>query len=139
MNQMQSARLVAGALAIVACSLLLAGCGGCRSATHVPNDEEKVNELVSHVADAASSSASFTALFAPGAAPNEQERARYGKFSYRAPDASISGDNATATVDIISPFTDQPVGNAEWTCVKQNGQWLLQTAPLPADLKQPSP
>ena len=112
-----------------------AGCGG--PAKHIPNEEEKVRELISHVADGASSQKSMATLFAADAAPAETERPRYSKYSYRAGVPKITGDSATTVVEFLSPFTDKPVGQAEWSCVRDGERWKLKSAPLPADLPIP--
>jgi hypothetical protein len=122
--------------AIVLATMALCGVvSGCGDGVHVPDQEELVGDAVSHMADASATPESFAALFATGAVPAEKERPRYRQYSYKAAAPKVTGETATAEVSIISPFTDQPVGSAEWTFVKQQGKWLLQSAPLPAELK----
>lgn len=108
--------------------------GGCGPGEYEPTSEDRVTEAVSNVADAAGDPTSFQELFADGAAPPEDQRTAYGKYSFDAIDIAIVDGTATVKVDIISPFDDKSVGESTWTCTQVAGQWRLQSAPMPESL-----
>ena len=107
---------------------------GCGSGEYTPGNDDMIAEAVSHISDAAAEPESFQALFVDGTAPPEAQRKRYRKYTFDAADVAVAGDTATVQVSIISPFDDQSVGEAEWTCARAAGQWRLQNAPLPDSL-----
>jgi hypothetical protein len=107
----------------------------CSSGDYEPDHADLVTEAVSNVSDAAGHADSFRAAFVEGAAPPEEQRRQYGRYSYDATDVAIVSDKATVRVIIISPFDDQKVGEAEWTCEFKAGKWRMQKASLPASLQ----
>lgn len=122
--------------ALLAC-IVIAGCVGeievDRNATL--SDADLVAELVSNMSQACGTPGEFKAIFVAGAAPDESQRSRYSPYLYDAPDADVSGENATAMVRVEKMMDDSLVGEVEWEAVKVGDEWKLKKAPLPAGAK----
>ncbi len=116
------------ALALLTAFVLLPGCG---PSEYQPSEEDRVVEAISGIADATATEESFQAAFATSSPAPEDQRLTYNEFSYDASNVVITGETATATVDVISPFTDESIAQVEWTCQREGGVWKLHTAPLP--------
>ena len=86
-----------------------------------------------------SSAEEFALLFVEGKAP-ESERERFLKYSsFHAEPGDVvlddSGTSATVTVQLRDSGR-KPVGDkVEWKVVKKDGDWKLESAPLPAAAK----
>src|SRR5262245_6867940 len=110
------------------------GCGGGRDG---PPPQTDAGDLIQHVRefdDRKDNAKSFAAAFAQGAAPAEPQRRRFAKFSFVpviAVKPTVQGDTATVKVQVRDGATEKPVGDVDWTYVKEGGQWKLKAAPLP--------
>lgn len=115
--------------AVVLLVAVLEGCGGGQpEATH----KDRLAGLVSGVADAAGQPDAFQALFVDGAAPPDAERANYESYMYSVTSAKISGDSATATVEVRRVADGQVLGTVQWAAARaEDGGWRLESAPLP--------
>ena len=110
-------------LVVVVCSLI--GCGPTE-----PTDGEKVMFAISNLPDAARDAESFHEFFTEGAAPNESDRPHYSKYVFHIGETKVSGESATATVNITD--TDGvSLGEQPWAFVLEDGEWKITSAPLP--------
>jgi len=108
---------------------------GCSSKPDGPpvGDDAVLRNLASQMPDNSGNAKSFKAFFATGATvPDEAARARYKKLYFKAVGSpSINGDTATVKVEVRDDDIPQPLGQVDWTFVKENSQWKVKTAPLP--------
>ena len=122
-----------GLLALVACpilalALLAAGCGGGQPSA---SDTDRLVGLVSALSDAAKDADACKKLFAADAAPKDADRARYARYNYELKSSQPSGEQCTLTVAVRDVGSGKELGEAQWTAVRVDGQWKLQSAPLP--------
>ena len=102
--------------------LLLVAVAGCGSdGGDEPTDKDLVWRVVSDMSDVKSRPQAFQALFAEGAAPPESEREKYRPCMFRTVSVEVTGDTATMTVRVKDGTTDEILGEAEWTAVREGG------------------
>jgi hypothetical protein len=104
---------------------------GCGDKPKPPSEDARVIGLVTGVGEAAGSPDAFKSMFAEGAAPSEQERQKYRKYSYEVKSHRVSGDTATVTMNVKDVAPGSPVGEKDWTCVQTSNGWKIKEAPLP--------
>jgi len=120
---------------ILVCAAI--GFAGCRSATTPvgpPKEEEAVlRNLVTQMPDASRRPDSFRAFFTADATiPADAERARYAKLYFQTVGApTIKGNSATIKVSVRDDDSPNPLGQMDWTFVKEGEQWKAKSAPLP--------
>ena len=100
-----------------------------------PPDGEvaQLRNLVTQMSDSSSNPNTFRAFFSKDATvPPETQRTRYQKL-YFSPVAApvIKGDVATVQVSVRDDDLPNPLGQVEWTFVKEGEQWKAKSAPLP--------
>ncbi len=105
--------------------IAIVGCGGDGGAS-----SKEVSQFICGVADVMDNPATFDTVFATGATPVESQRANYRRYTYWTNDVDVSGDSATADVE-ISDFSDKVVATLQWTALREGGNWKLKDAPLP--------
>ena len=131
-GRLLSALLVVSVLSAPA----LIGCGGgsIDPQEAVLSERGKFAELVGTVAEGADDANRFEPLFAAGAAPSVDERAKYGAVRcWLEGEPEITGDSATLTVTIEEKSdTGEALATREvtWTAVKEDDQWKLKDVPL---------
>lgn len=115
-------------------AMLLALGFGCSSPPIDETDTGQVKNAVYDMADAASDPDRFETLFVDGAAPDDATRQKYAGLSYNPiGEPTISGDEATITVEFIRE-DETPVGTQqEWKVKKVGDTWKLSEAPLPPE------
>ena len=96
-------------------------------------DTAVLRNLVTQMGDASRGSDSFKAFFAKDAAvPADAERVKYSSLYFNSVgDASIKGDSAVVKVRVTNDESSTPLGQVDWTFVKEGEQWKLKSAPLP--------
>jgi len=107
------------------------------------SESQVVNATVAALGDAAMSEESFASVFASGAAPSSREA--YATCNYEVIGTpSISGEDATADVQVTTGFVDGSQGdnaarksggeretrNVTWTLTKEGTEWKIKDAPL---------
>ncbi len=112
--------------------VFLGGCiGSIETGPPEMDESDHVSSLVSGLGDHSGSAKGFASVFADGNAPDEKQRAAYRDCSFRADSVEIDGQSATIQVTAGKMADGQILGQEAWTAVKQDGQWKLETAPLP--------
>lgn len=119
---------------VAVCALPLCGCGS--SSPEFGSAPDEVIQLVGCIPDSTRSPQTFAAVFSSSAPPNDMQRRQFAQYVFVAKSASVSGDEATIRVEIRNPMTNDPIGQQEWTAVKEDGKWKLKTAPLPSGSQQ---
>jgi hypothetical protein len=108
----------------------LAFLAGCRASSNDAGGLAEGDQVRQFVRSMDGKSKFLADRFAKGSAPAAGDLAKYGKYKYRVDgNPSISGESATAKIKLLDD-KDQQVGTAEWTFVKEGGQWKIKTAPL---------
>ncbi len=110
---------------------LAAGCGGGSVAMPDYGSEDglKLAQLVSSFEDAKGDPAKFKKFFADAPPPNRKD---YEKFVYEVAAGSpkVTGDAATAMVNVRLDSDNSVVATAEWTFSKVGDSWKIKAAPL---------
>lgn len=121
-----------GLLAWMALSVLgaVAGCGGSGSASASDPDRMAVKALVSSLPDQASTPKRAAEVFAD-AKPDAETCRRIAAYMFVPESIQVAGDSATIQVKVYNAETSLEVAASEWTAVKRDGQWKLQSAPIP--------
>jgi len=115
---------------------------GCGSNYRASLDEDQqVTATIAALGDAAMSEESFLSVFASGSAPDARED--YATCIYEVVgDPAISGDEATAEVQVTTGFADSSQGDrakaaetretrsVTWTLSKEGEVWKIKDAPL---------
>ncbi len=115
---------------------------GCGSNYRASLDEnQQVTATIAALGDAAMTEEAFASVFAGGAAPDTRED--YATCIYEVVgDPAISGDEATAEVQVTTGFADSSQGdsakaadtretrNVTWTLSKEGQEWKIKDAPL---------
>jgi hypothetical protein len=128
--EMKKVLSLAAILGTFAC-LLLPVCGCDSSKPEFGSAPDEVIQLVEGIPDGIRSPQAFAALFSSTSPPNEMQRRQFAQCMFIARSARVSGDEATAKVEVRNRATDESIGEVEWTIVKEGAHWKLKDAPLP--------
>jgi len=137
-RKMKRSELLASTVSVLFVIASVSGCGGggVGPVAVTPGEEGQIEELIVSMADYARSPETFNPLFAEGKAPNDKQRQQYNKWAIDRVEGGITieGDSATIKVEIRDPDDfEVEIGDPyTWTAVKQDGEWKLDDAPLPA-------
>ena len=117
--------------ALVALTIGLTGCGKSepRGPSFGSEDGKQIAVLLEDLTEAAADTPKASALFAGQPPANLKQFGRY-RFEVKA-NPTVSGDTATATVQIVAENDGTEKGATEWSFVKEGGKWKVKTAPLP--------
>ena len=118
-------RVLLSALFICAAS----GCGGGNKEWN-PTDADHVLKTVSEISDARSDPEKLNSLFVPGSEPDEAWLAEANKYMLIVAKADVSGDTATATVELEDTMEGTIVRTHTWQCERIDGEWKIKDAPL---------
>ena len=114
----------------MAVCLALVLCVGCAGEPAGPAPADQVKMMIANLPDSAKNPERWQTFFAPGAAPGDAERPKYGTLMLHANDATLTGDTGTVKVG-VEDLEGRPLGDVEWTVVNEGGEWKIKTAPLP--------
>jgi len=107
---------------------------GCSGSSAPTEDTKRLVNLVSEVADGISTKQGVAEIFSTGAAvpqkKAEQEQYYSKRFWTTKKDIRVNGDTAAIAVHVETQ-TGDPVGEVEWTAVRESGRWKLRSIPLP--------
>ena len=114
---------------------LISCVGGCRHTTapdYGGEDGNKIAALVDKMNDDSNTIPKLKASFASGTAIGKKDVKTYPRFRYEIKGSpTVSGDSATATVE-VSAYSGNDAGREkEWTFVKEGSDWKIKAAPLP--------
>jgi hypothetical protein len=116
--------------------IFVAGCSRGQAVTSGPpeGDVAVLRNLVTRMPDESVEARTFRAAFAKGeTVPPESERARFGRLYFDpVGDPKVEGDTASVKVSVRDDEAPAPLGQVDWTFVKEGEQWKLKSAPLPA-------
>ena len=118
-------------LALASAALLVAGCGRGVSMPNYGSEEGlQLAQFVSDFNDAKADRRKFAQMFADKAPANWKE---YYPYTYNVVPGSpkVSGDSATAAVEVRKDADYSLIDTRDWTFVKVGGKWKLKLAPLP--------
>ena len=115
---------------VAICALPMCGCGS--STPEFGSAPDEVIQLVGCIPDSARSPQTFAVLFSSTTPPDDAKRQQMMPYTYVARSAKVSGDEATVKVEVRNRSTSEPIGEMEWTAVKEGGNWKLRDTPLPA-------
>jgi hypothetical protein len=126
--------LIAGGVVLVLLVLLVVWAWRGRTPPGPPTTADAIlRNLAAQMADAARNPTTFKDYFASGATlPSEADRKRYQKYLFTAVSGPrISGDTATLTISVRDDDNPSPIGQVEWTFVREGDKWKAKSAPLP--------
>jgi len=118
-------------LALASAALVAAGCGrGVPMPNYGSEEGLQIAQFVSDFNDAKANRLKFAQMFADKAPANWKE---YEPHTYNVVPGSpkVSGDSATATVEVRKDADYSLIDTRDWTFVKVGGKWRLKLAPLP--------
>ncbi len=123
-----------GASAGMVICVMMIGCGKEPGGEPQRTEEIEVASIVSS-ASGAGDPEGFEKVFAEGAVHEEAEL--YGEFMFLgdADTVEIDGDTATVSVEVTGGLNEDVLGTVEWTAVKEDGEWKLNSAPIPDDIR----
>lgn len=119
-------------LALASAALVAAGCGrGAVMPNYGSEEGLQIAQFVSEFNDAKADRRKFHSAFADKPPTNWME---YEPYTYNVVVGSpkVSGDGATATVEVRKDADYSLIDTKEWTFAKVGGKWKLKLAPLPA-------
>lgn len=112
--------------------LVLTGCGTAERKTELPAEADAISRLLEEWNEARLNLKEATPLFLEGKAPTPQAFTAYGKFSYAIQGVpTVSGTSATIPISIIDDNEGMEVARKDWTFVKTESGWKIDSAPLP--------
>ena len=115
--------------ALIGLLILVSGCKK-ETADHtdgLTEEQVAVVELISEIPDRAGRSG-FEDLFVKD--PGASERKKYQGFAFGAETAEISGNTATAQVEILKYGEAEPTATKTWKFTKSGEGWKIESAPL---------
>lgn len=110
--------------------ILLLSVTGCGEANPEPTEANDVISVVSNIGDARNSPAKLQELFAESALPDKAWLEEARQYTIRVVDAEITGDTATATVDLEVNATGEIASEQTWNCERAGETWKITSAPL---------
>jgi hypothetical protein len=119
---------------LVVSLVAVTGCSRSAKEDGPPVQETAVlRNLVTQMGDASRRSDTFRDFFAKDATiPPDAERVKYSSLYFNpVGDASLKGESAVVKVRVTNDESSTPLGQVDWTFVKEGEQWKLKSAPLP--------
>lgn len=103
---------------------------GCGEANPEPTEANDVISVVSNVGDARNDPAKLAEIFSESAMPDKKWLQESRQYTIRVVDAEITGDTATATVDLEVNATGEIASEQTWNCERAGESWKVTSAPL---------
>ncbi len=119
---------------IILAGILLASCGCGSSATQPLDmggpDANQIAALIEELNDARGNPKRMAGILAAQTKIDQPERFKRCEFTIVGR-PKVSGTEGRCKVLVVLMPEGTPLGEAEWTFVKENDQWKLAAAPLP--------
>jgi hypothetical protein len=110
----------------------VAGCRHTTAPDYGGEDGGKIAALVDRMNDDSNTVPKLKASFASGTPIGKKDIKTYPRFRYEIKgNPTVSGDSATATVEVCAYSGDDTGSEKEWTFVREGADWKIKSAPLP--------
>jgi hypothetical protein len=125
-------RLLAAGL-FTALALVVFGCALTpRPPDYGGEDGGKIARLVDDLNDDANTVPKLKAAFAAGTPVGRKEAKAYPQYRFEMKgNPSVTGDTATATIEVCRHSATEGGRDMQWTFVKEGDRWRIRSAPLP--------
>lgn len=110
--------------------MALATTTGCGESDPEPTEANDVLNVLANISDAGSNPEKLKEIFAESAIPDKAWLQEASQYTIRAIDAEITGDTATATVDLEVNATGEVASEQTWNCERSGETWKITSAPL---------